>query len=146
LPDLGATSSPVRLTDLAQRGEFLDPLIENKSIQFATFAGSVSKDSRGGGPSPSDYKRVFSHRDNKAFVYVNWQPRAKEKVHSVLRWFDSDNKLISESKPRELSLSPGNWMTTVWEIPVNNIPLGIYRVDLVLNDKTGWRDFFRVTE
>jgi len=146
LPDLGATSSPVHLADLAERGEFLDPLIPNKSIQFATLAGAMTKDSPGGGPSPSDYRRVFSHRDNKAVVYVSWQPRAKEKLHSVLRWFDSDNKLISESKPRALSLSPGNWLTTVWEIPVNNIPLGIYRVDLVLNDKTAWRDFFRVAE
>jgi hypothetical protein len=146
LPDLGSLASPIHLADLANRGEFLDPVVENKSLQYAALGGALTKDSRGGVPTPSDYRRVFSHRDNKATVYVTWQPRAKEKLHTVLRWFDADNKLISESKARELSLSPGNWSTTVWEVPVSSMPAGIYRVDLVLNDKTAWRDFFRITE
>lgn len=146
LPELSRSAASVRLADLAQRGEFLDPLVENKGIQFATLAGAITKEVKGGFPSPSDYRRVFSRRDSKAMVYVSWRPQVKEKVRAVLRWFDSDNKLISESKLKELSLSPGAWMTTVWDIPLQNIPVGIYRVDLVLNDKTAWRDFFKMTE
>lgn len=146
LPDFASTPSPVHLADLANHGEFLDPVVENKSLQSASLGGALTKDSRGGVPTPADYRRVFSHRDNKATVYVTWRPSAKMKLHSVLRWFDSDNKLVSESKARELSLSPGNWAATVWEIPVNNMPAGIYRIDLLLNEKTAWRDFFRITE
>jgi hypothetical protein len=147
LPNLSTAAPPTRLADLASRGEFLAPVSENKSLQFATLASSIAKDARrGSSPSPSDERRIFSHRDNSAAVYATWQPRTKEKLHSVLRCFDSDNNLVSESKPRELSLVPGNWITTTWEVPVGRFAAGIYRVDLVLNDKTAWREFFRITE
>jgi hypothetical protein len=35
---------------------------------------------------------------------------------------------------------------TTWDITVGKMPPGIYRVDVVLNDKTAWRDFLRVTD
>ena len=54
--------------------------------------------------------------------------------------------MFFESKPREISLAPGKYMTTTWDMAITTIPAGIYRVDLVLNDKTAWREFFRVSE
>jgi hypothetical protein len=53
---------------------------------------------------------------------------------------------MSESKPRDVSLSPGKFAATMWEIPAATMPPGTYRFDLVLNGKTAWRDFFRITE
>jgi len=94
---------------------------------------------------PTDFKRVFSRRDNKGVMFVNWQGVSKEKLNCALRLFNADNKVISESKPREVSLTPGKYVTTTWDLPVGNMPPGIYRVDVVLNDNTAWRDFIRVT-
>lgn len=145
LPDFNLAGSTTRLAELANRGEFLPPVMKSNSMQFVTLASAVSKD-RGGLPSPRDYKRVFSRRDKEAVAYVNWQAQSKEKFSCILRLFDADNKLVSESKSRELSLAPGKYMSTTWDISVGSMFPGIYRVDLVLDGKTAWRDFFRVTD
>jgi hypothetical protein len=95
--------------------------------------------------NPRDYRRVFSQQDKKAVVYVNWQTNQKEKFNCTLRFFDADNRPISESKSREFSLAPGKFITSTWDIPVENMPPGIYRVDLILDGQIAWRDFLRIT-
>lgn len=145
LPEFPAASTTTRLAELANRGEFLPPVVKSNSIQFAALAGLISKDSANM-LTPRDFKRVFSRRDNKAVVYVNWQTFAKEKLNYVLRLFSDDNKLIGESQPHQLSLAPGKYVATTWDVPFSGRPAGIYRVDLILNGKAAWRDFFRITD
>lgn len=145
LPEFSASAPVTRLADLASRGEFLAPVVKAKSIQFAALAGAITK-SPGSMPTPTEYKQVFSRQDNKIVLYISWQPQAKEKLNMVLRLFNADNKMFFESKPREISLAPGKYMTTTWDMAITTIPAGIYRVDLILNDKTAWREFFRISE
>jgi hypothetical protein len=54
--------------------------------------------------------------------------------------------MISASKLQEVSLAPGRYSSTSWELPVGLMSPGIYRIDLLINDKTSWREFIRVTE
>jgi hypothetical protein len=54
--------------------------------------------------------------------------------------------MISTSKPQEISLAPGKYASTNWDLPVGLMSPGIYRIDLLINDKTSWREFIRVTE
>lgn len=145
LPEFPASASVTRLADLVSRGEFLAPVVKFKSIQFAALAGAIIK-TPNSMPTPTEYKQVFSHRDNKVVLYISWQPPAKEKLNMLLRLFNADNKMFFESKPREISLAPGRYMTTTWDMAITAIPAGIYRVDLILNDKTAWREFFRISE
>lgn len=144
-PQTTAGGTSVRLAEIANRGEFLSHVVKSDSIQYATLAGAVTKDPRNT-ISPKDFKRVFSRRENKATLYVNWQTTSKEKFICVLRLFGADNKLLSEAKPREISLGPGKYVATTWDITFGSMPVGIYRVDLILDDKTAWRDFFRITD
>jgi hypothetical protein len=145
LPDPPAASAITRLGELATRGEFLAPVVKSNSVQYATVTSAVTKEPSNM-ISPRDSRRVFSKRDNKAVVYVNWQTYSKEKLICVLRLLNADNRLISESKPREVSLGPGKYAATTWEIPFGSMPAGIYRLDLILNDRTTWRNFFRITD
>ncbi|HVG91199.1 MAG TPA: hypothetical protein VNB54_06880, partial [Alphaproteobacteria bacterium] len=142
LPEVPANAAPLRLAELAGRGEFLPPVIKTNAVQSASLGimgpGHVT--------IPRDYKRVFSKSDVKPVVYVTWQDVVKGKLTAVLKLFNTDNTLISESKPRDLSMAPGKYMTTTWEIPAANMPPGIYRFDLVLNGKTAWRDFFKIVD
>jgi hypothetical protein len=144
-PESNASDTGARLTEIANRGEFLSPVVKSDSIQYASLASAVTKDP-GNTLTPKGFKRVFSRRENKATMYVNWQTTSKEKVICVLRLFGADNRQLSESKPREVSLGPGKYVATTWDIPIGAMPDGIYRVDLILNDKTAWRDFFRITD
>jgi Trypsin-like peptidase domain len=142
LPEVPANATPVRLAELAARGEFLPPVMKTNSVQ----AASMGTSSPGNTASLREYKRIFSRRDVKPVVQISWQSVAKEKFTSVVRIFNTDNKLISESKPRDISMAQGKYMTTIWEIPAAAMPAGVYRFDLVLNGKTAWRDFFRIVD
>jgi len=145
LPDLPSNAAPTSLAELANRGEFAPIVIKSNSIQYMTVTNSIGKDT-GGIPFPRNSKQIFSRRDNNAAVYVNWQSSTKEKVAYILRLFTADNKMISASKPQEVSLAPGKYASTSWDLPVGSLPPGIYRIDLLLNEKTSWREFIRVTE
>jgi S1-C subfamily serine protease len=144
-PESAAGGTGARLAEIAARGEFLSTVVKSDSIQYATLTSAVTKDP-GNSISPKGFKRVFSRRENKATVYVNWQTTSKEKLICILRVFGTDNTLLSEAKPREVSLGPGKYVATTWDMTIGAMPTGIYRVDLILNGKTGWRDFFRITE
>jgi hypothetical protein len=106
---------------------------------------AIGKDS-GSIPFPRDSKQIFSRRDTRAVVYVNWQTSTKQKFVYRLRLFTADNKMISSSKPQEISLAPGKYSSTNRDLPVGLMSPGIYRIDLLTNDKTSWREFIRVTE
>jgi len=79
-------------------------------------------------------------------MLVNWQPTTKAKGKAMLRVFNSDNQKIAESKPENLSLAPGNFLASSWDLSVENLAPAIYRVDLLFGEQTVWRDFFRVTD
>jgi hypothetical protein len=146
LPNLPLNAAaPTSLAELANRGEFAPLVIKSNSIQYMSVTSAVGKDS-GNIPIPRNSKQIFSKRDNKAAVYVNWQSSAKEKIACYLRFFTADNKMIVTSKPQEVSLAPGKYSSTTWDFPLAPLSPGIYRVDLLINDKTSWREFIRITE
>ena len=142
--ELPLNAATTHFADMANRGEFLPPVAKSKSILTATFTTNMEK--LGPGVYPRDYKQVLSHKDKKAAFYVNWQNSNKEKFSCVLQLFNADNKMLTESKSREVSLGPGKEVFTTWEIPVTAMPAGIYRVDLVVAGKPGLREFFRVAD
>jgi hypothetical protein len=145
LPDLPSNTPPTPLAELANRGEFAPLVIKSNSIQYMSITSAIGKDS-GSLPFPHDSKQIFSKRDTKAVVYLNWQTSTKQKVVYGLRLFSADNKMISASKLQEISLVPGKYASSNWDLPVALMSPGIYRIDLLINDKTSWREFFRVIE
>ena len=144
-PDFSQNAAATSLAELSSRGEFAPPVIKSNSVQYAEVTSSL------GGDAvhlrvPQDSRQIFSRRDKKATVYVNWQSSFKEKIVCAVRLFNAENKLMSDSKSREVSLASGKYSSTSWDVPVGVLSPGIYRVDLLVNDKTVWREFFRVTE
>lgn len=145
LPTPDPSAKPTSLSEIAAKGDFLPSLVKSDSIALATLSSYVEKDPDRL-PFAKDYRQVFARKDNKASVFVSWPPREKRKVKCEIRLFNLDNKMLSESKERELNMSPGKFMATTWELPVGVMAVGIYRVDLLLGGETVWRDFFRIME
>jgi len=78
-------------------------------------------------------------------MYVNWQTTSKEKLIAYCGYLAPT--INCSARPNHAkSPGPGKYVATTWDIPVGVMPAGIYRVDLILNDKTAWRDFFRITD
>lgn len=145
LPNLPLSTAPTSLGELSNRGEFAALLVKSNSVQYMMVTNAVGKDS-GNIPLPRNSKQIFSKRETKASVYVNWQTTTKEKVMCGLRFFSADNKQIGSSKQQQVSLAPGKYVSTTWDFPLAQLSPGIYRVDLLINDKTSWREFIRVTD
>jgi hypothetical protein len=34
----------------------------------------------------------------------------------------------------------------MWQVPLANLPVGIYRVDVEIADGVAWRQFFKITD
>lgn len=145
LPSLPSSAAPASLAVLTSHGELAPLVVKSEAIQYMMVTSAVGRDS-GNLPLPRSAKQVFSVRDSQAAAYVNWQSSRKEKVSYSLRLFNVDNKLLTSSKAREISLSPGRYASTTWNLPVGMLSPGIYRVDLLVNDTTSWREFIRIIE
>lgn len=145
LPEVPSNTTPTSLAELADRGEFAPLVIKSQAVRYVTVTSAVTKESSSI-TFPENSKLIFSKRDNKAAVYVSWQSQSKEKVTYGLRLFTADNKMITSSKTQQISLSQGKYASTTWNLPVGLMSPGIYRVDLLVNDQTSWREFIRVTE
>jgi len=144
VPEGASTSARTSLKELDLRGEFLPPVTKSGLIGFAQLAVATGKK---GNPAstPHEYRWIFSRSEGHATMLVNWQPTSKAKGKAVLRIFDADNQKVVESKPENLTLSPGNFLATSWDLPIQTLAPAIYRADLLFADQTVWRDFFRVT-
>lgn len=145
VPEGAPTSASTSLKELDRRGEFVPPVTKSGLIGFAQLAVGTGKR---GNPAntPHEYRWIFGRREGHATVLVNWQPTTKAKGKAMLRVFNSDNQGVVESKPENLTLTPGNFLASSWDVPVANLAPGIYRVDLLFAEQTVWRDFFRVTD
>jgi S1-C subfamily serine protease len=144
ISDTPAQAATTALADLADRGEFVRPVVDSHLIGFATLTNPRQKEDKA--VYPPVYKKVFSHRDGRAGVYVHWQSQTRTKGSVLMRVFNLDNKIVVDSKPSMISIGPENTSSTSWEIPLANLSPGIYRVDVILGEDTIWRDFFRVTD
>jgi hypothetical protein len=145
LPELPSTSTPVSLSTLAQQGEFAPLVMKSNTVHYLTITTAVSKQ-YGAIPVPQNAKQIFSKRENKAVVFVDWQTSVKQKFPATLRLFSAENKLITTAKTQNVSISPGNFASTSWDLPVGAMSTGIYRLDLLVNDQTTYREFIRIIE
>ena len=145
VPNTPSTSAKTSLAELDRRGEFLAPVTKSGLIGFAQLAVASGKGANRIN-APHEYRWIFSRREGHATVFVNWQPTSKAKGKAMLRVFDSDNRKVAESKPDNLNLSPGNFLASSWDVPVENFAPAIYRVEVSFGEQVAWRDFFRVTD
>jgi hypothetical protein len=78
---------------------------------------------------------------------VMWDPKVEIKGQASFQIFSRDNKplvLSQKIKDAKLGLKPGKRVPTCWQIDISDVPVGIYRVDVLLNDEPASRAFFRI--
>lgn len=133
------------LGEIGKRGEFIPPVVKTQLVSTASLSTYIAKDPN----SPMmarEYREIFSRKDQKGSLYVNWMNVKKQKITCEVRLFNLDNRLLVASQPKEITLNSDKFMATAWDIPVGNMVPGVYRIDLVVGPQVAWREFFRVTE
>lgn len=132
------------LAELAQSGHFVAPLSRNRFVAFGSLSKSLTKS--GPYPLPVDERKEFSRKDSQMSVYINWEPKEKRKGITLCRTYNIENRLLGEGKPLKINLKPGERMISQWTLGLQNLQPGVYRVDVLLDNDTVWRAFFRMTD
>jgi trypsin-like peptidase len=145
LPSLDVAGTP--LNTLADRGEFLPPVTVSRNVVYGQLARSIGN--KGGLPFPLEGGEIFSRHDPKLYVYVLWEGKEKVKGQVTMRLYTVDNQLLNPAmvgKPMKFSLGRAEQKVTSWGVEILTLPIGIYRVDVWVDDAPAWRTFFRITE
>lgn len=132
------------LAELAQSGQFIAPLTQNRFIAFGSLSKSITKS--GPYPLPVDERKEFSRKDGQMTVYVNWEPKEKRKGITLCRTYNLENRQLGEGKPLKINMKPGEHMISQWTLGLLNLPPGVYRVDVLIDNDVVWRAFFRMTD
>jgi hypothetical protein len=140
-----AAGSPTTLETLAKSGQFMSPLAGNENVLSGTLSRNLNR--KTDPPQTIEERSEFSRQDTRIMVLVTWLPREKRKGIPSLQMYDLDNRLLSESPgKKKISVSPQKLSYSGWEVPLGNLPSGIYRLDVSLDSDTVWRTFFRIVD
>lgn len=137
-------SAPTSLAELAQRGVLIPPLVNSEDVFMGRLAREVVK--RHGMLDAIDERAEFRRSEGAVHVVLTWSPRRKGKFTTVLRIYDLDNRLLVETKPAKISFSPNEMKYSSWKLAFNQVPSGIYRAEVLLDNTPAWRTFFRLTD
>ena len=57
-----------------------------------------------------------------------------------------DNRVVVSSSPEKVNVNRGDRAERVWQVPLTNLPSGVYRVDVELSEGVAWRRYFQLTD
>jgi hypothetical protein len=145
---LFTVTEPQALTsfeDLWARGQLVTPLTAHQHLGNGTLGSAIDRsDKRRPVLVGEGYEiRRFGGR---VAVLLGWSPVAKFSSKVVLRVFDSDNRMVLETKPETVKLSAYEVRNSLWELGTSALSEGVYRVDAVADGLTFWRSIFRLVD
>jgi hypothetical protein len=133
------------IAQLAQSGHFTPPLAGNEDVLSGTLSRELNR--KIDPPQAIQERSECSRGDARAMLLVTWLPKQKRKGRPSLRLYDLDNRMLSESVGKKrISVNPQRLSYTVWELGMANLKPGVYRIDVLLDQDTVWRTFFRMVE
>jgi hypothetical protein len=136
--DAGAS---LTIAQLRKDGQIVAPVVGDLHIESGGFARQFQERNR---VQPADQRREFSPADKNFMAFVNWNPQERLRGMMFLRVFDSYNRLVAESPAKRHDLRRERPMISSWSMHIPPNP-GRYRVDVLIDDRTMWRDFVTIT-
>jgi hypothetical protein len=137
----GESAATVSLDELRARGELMPPVLGEAHIVSGGFAAAIN---RGPIVAPSDQRTEFSTTEKAFTVFVTWSPQERLKGMMSMKLYSADNRSLSQSKPKKSDLRKQDLVLVSWQIPMFRTA-GVYRADVVLDDKVMWRGYVRLT-
>jgi len=132
------------LADLDEAGLFVRPLARSRHLVQGALDTEVRKD--GNMPLIHERKARFSRAEKQCAVSVQWVPDDKEDTTGHFELFDSNGRRLGATDPEKLKLRRGRPFVQYWQIPLAQLPPGLYRVDYSVGGEPVWRDFFYLVE
>lgn len=135
-----ADAAPVALAELRAKGELLAPVTGEAHVRSGGFAVSIQ---RGPIVAPSDQREEFDVTEKGFTVFVTWNPRERLRGLLTMALYDADNRMVTRAKPAKRDLRKEDLILTSWQHPMPAQP-GLYRADVLMDDRVMWRGYVRV--
>ena len=143
MPRPGAPT--IGLGALRAKEQFLPSLVPNEHLVGGTIAHRLEERKKQK-PEVIGEAFEFSRADAEIVLMVNWNPLDKARHTLQLRVYDIDNKLRVQSKVTKHKLkayvNKQNW----WTIEISRLPIGVYRADVLADERPVFRSFFKLIE
>ena len=138
-------TSPYAMENLIRDGVSFPPLVAGRHVSYIQLTHRIERSS--GSPWPVDSASQFSQRDERMAIFVMWDPKVEIKGQARFQIYSRDNKplvLAQKIKDAKIGIKPGKRVPSCWQIDISDVPVGIYRVDVLLNGDPASRAFFRI--
>jgi hypothetical protein len=136
----------VTLQDLWGKNLMMPQVINSKRILFGMLTQGGKITGKKPVPGERDFKVRFQRGDASASAVIHFENSESFKSIAVTKLFEVDNQLVASGKPEKLNVNRGEPAERMWQLPLTNLPSGIYRVDIELTDGVAWRQYFQLTD
>jgi S1-C subfamily serine protease len=133
-------SRATAIADLRGRGELIPVLIGEQNILSGGFAREIARTNT---IAPSDQREEFSAKEGKMVAFVTWSPVERVRGMATFALFDAGNRLVVKSAPKKVSLNKGQLSLSSWQLGIANLD-GLYRGDVMIDNKPMWRGFVKI--
>jgi hypothetical protein len=137
---IDSAAPPVALADLRSRGVTTPPVASSDHVMTAGIGRVDGK----GKLQATEHHGELSLRETGFAVYVMWLPKERLRGQMLVRVFDSENRLVAQSKPEKIDIRKGQSLTSAWTLPMVGSP-GTYRADVLVDGTAVWRGFVAIT-
>jgi hypothetical protein len=136
---------PRQLSELAARGVFVLPLAEERGL---VVTGGIASELQGRSDAPIPVGQSAQLRRSQgakvAFATVRSDKRREGQAR--FRVWTLKNRLAMEGEAVKLKARARDATFLWWPLHVEQLPTGVYRLDLDLDGVSLWRAYFRVTD
>jgi hypothetical protein len=138
-------TAPVTLQELWNKGLMTPSVAGSKYVLYGMLMQGNRSDKKSL-PTDRVLKLQFQHNDNLANALILFSNSESFKSTAVLKLYDMDNRVVVSSSPEKVNVNRGDRAERVWQVPLTNLPSGVYRVDVELSEGVAWRRYFQLTD
>lgn len=138
--------SPSSLPELIARGDMMPLVSRPQIINFALLSNGPASDPKQHAAVQHNWKSSFQRGDASAIAIIAFTNIETLKTTTTIKLYDLDNHLVATGKTEKLTITRGQPSERNWTLPSTNLPVGFYRVDILVADDIAWRQYFKITD
>jgi hypothetical protein len=137
-------AAPRELKVLWDNGDMTVPRTNSKYVASGVMSVGSKESKKKAGEHVA--KVDFKKSDASAIVVLSFDKSEAVKTTAQIKLYDFENHPVAAGEVEKISVKKGSGAEQNWDVPVAQLPAGIYRVDIVVGDGVAWRQYFRIAD
>jgi hypothetical protein len=139
-------AAPRTLKVLWDNGDMTPPVTNAKYVQSGLMTVGSKDGSKQKASGEHVAKASFQKTDATAVVVISFDKSESLKTTAQIKLYDFDNHPVASGETEKVSLKKGTAAEKNWDLPIAELPPGIYRVDILIGDGIAWRQYFKLAD